>query len=224
MSSSKVGDSYRMDNYRPANNDDTDEDPAAAEIKEEEKKKKRVFIMAGIIALFFVLVVIVAVVIVILCGDGKEDCSQDGFEFVAYNITGGGGESRYLKYKAFEKPSYSLYNFSEAKQKCLDVEGGGAALWEVLDGKPEWEAIYPKLKAERKDPVWLNGVTTELCGGDQEAAQCNQEEAKEGRGLGMKWPSTGEQATYSRLIGGVARGCIRASKDQVKIQSSNLKG
>ncbi len=210
-----------MDNYQLANKDDPDNDPTDAEVRET-KKVKPVHIVGGVIALL-VVVAIVGIVIGVLSGEGKEDCSQDGFEAVVYNITGDTGESRYIKYKAFEKPGYSLYNFLDAKQKCLDVEGSGAALWEVIDGKPEWEAIYPRLKAARKDPVWLNGVTTELCGGDQEAAQCNHEEAKEGRGLSLNWPSTGKQASYSRLIGGVAGGCIRASKDQVGYPGSQLK-
>ena len=156
------------------------------------------------------------------------DCRGDGFYGMSYvlNNTCGANVKRYIRYKFVDDVTkyrfynfsgggredllddirnYTFYNFSRAKQEC---ENSGARLWEVLDGEPEWDAFISLAKELKRSNLWLNAMVVGKCDEldtiEAEYSTCKHEEASEGRGLEVKWPSSHytPMPKFSRLIRG----------------------
>ena len=154
------------------------------------------------------------------------DCRGDGFYGMSYvlNNTCGANVKRYVRYKFVDDVTnyrfynfsgdqgdlddvrnYTFYNFSRAKQEC---EKSGARLWEVLDGEPEWDAFISLAKELKRSNLWLNAIVVGQCEDldtiEAKYSTCKHEEASEGRGLEVKWPSSHytPMPKFSRLIRG----------------------
>lgn len=134
------------------------------------------------------------------------DCRGDGFYDMSYYLNNSCGVNlkRYVRYKFVDDIVNDMfYNFSRAKQECEKL---GATLWEVLDGEPEWDALYGKSKELLRSNLWLNAQIVGKCDeslnntSEEINPPCNQEEASKGHGLEVKWPSSHYSSIYSRLI------------------------
>jgi len=163
-----------------------------------------------------VLLIIIIVVVVLTTGGGpKEDCSE-GTKFANLRREAKFG-SYYLKYEVYPSDvlALSLLSWDSARTKCAEM---GAQLWEVEHGEDEWNAIYPKLKADRLASIWINGTAKKFC--EVENQECKQAEAASGEGLEVEWPSSKTTATYSRFIGGPKDGCMSANQDDLWVNVS----
>ena len=136
------------------------------------------------------------------------DCRGDGFTDMHYFLNNSCGVNlkRYVRYKFVDDIVNDMYyNFSRAKSEC---EKQGSTLWEVLDGEPEWNAFIGIAIELLRPNLWLNAKVVGECDDMQNATMddpnppCNQENAFEGRGLEIGWPSSKYPSKYSRLIRG----------------------
>ena len=46
-----------------------------------------------------------------------------------------------------------LYNFPRVREECRQLN---STLWEILDGRDEWEAVMKMAKDMRRGQLWIN--------------------------------------------------------------------
>lgn len=183
--------------------------------------QRKIFILITVIILLLVIICIPIfylyyVIPKQICDEEKRlnfpfmDCRGDGFYDVNYvvNNSCGVNRKRYVKYKFVDDvKNFKLYNFYRAKQECEKL---GSTLWEVLDGEPEWNVFIEIAKEFIRSNLWLNAKIVGKCDenknklDDELHVPCHQEEASQGHGLEVKWPSFNytSKPKYSRLIRG----------------------
>ena len=141
----------------------------------------------------------------------SHDCRGDGFYDMNYYLNNSCGVNikRYVRYKFVDDIVHdTMYNFSSAKKQCEHL---GATLWEVLDGEPEWSAFIAIAKALLRSNLWLNAKVIGKCDvnstikdvDSNPSPRCNENEASDGHGLDVSWPTTHYHPKYSRLIRGL---------------------
>ena len=67
--------------------------------------------------------------------------------------------SEYLKYKVLTGDQ-ELLSMDAGKEGCV---GANAALWEVLHGRSEWDAVYQSLNAATRRATWINAQALQTC-------------------------------------------------------------
>lgn len=141
------------------------------------------------------------------------NCSGDNFESLTFSVqakSGGKVEvSSYIKY-FIVNANGSRIAFHQIAKMCDDLN---ATLWEVQN-ESEWIAVTDKLKSKPGMTMdfWLNGnVEGSVC---QSGSECLKTNATRGDGLPLRWRSSNELATYSRLYKGETseRKCIRVEE------------
>ena len=61
---------------------------------------------------------------------------------------------RYLKYRFVDDTlNEELYNFPRVREECRQLN---STLWEILDGRDEWEAVMEMAKDMRRGQLWIN--------------------------------------------------------------------
>merc|ERR1711879_32794 len=74
------------------------------------------------------------------------------------------------------------------------------------------DTIYEILKDENRNIIWINGNSTKECSNPQKC----EEEAEDGNGLDVFWPSSpNSPAAYSKYIGGEKNGCMSTNSDDL---------
>ena len=90
----------------------------------------------------------------------KQKCIGDKFEQICFNVTesDGGKTIKCIKFLFVEDViNDEYYNFQDAKNACIKL---GSSLWEIADGKPEWDAVIQIAKKLNKSSMWINARTT----------------------------------------------------------------
>ena len=93
-------------------------------------------------------------------GKPKQNCKGDGFEQICYNVTesDGGKTIKCIKFLFVEDViNDEYYNFQDAKNACIKLQ---SSLWEIADGKPEWDAVIQIANKLDKSSMCLNAQTT----------------------------------------------------------------
>lgn len=107
-----------------------------------------------------------------------------------------------------------LKNFSEAQLYCQFHQ---SMLWQVLEGKEEWNAVFDTLSqidigiwSEHKE-FWLGGKIVGIC--PEGTFFCMQAEALKGKGLSVRWNSQ-VTATWSKAssVSTTRRQCMQTEE------------
>ena len=83
-------------------------------------------------------------------------CVNDIFDFIDPNIACLSNPPlfRYLKYRFVDDTlNEELYNFPRVREECRQLN---STLWEILDGRDEWEAVMEMAKDMRRGQLWIN--------------------------------------------------------------------
>ena len=61
---------------------------------------------------------------------------------------------RYLKYRFVDDAmNEELYNFNRVRTECLSLN---STVWEILDGRDEWDSVMEMAKDMRRGQLWIN--------------------------------------------------------------------
>lgn len=177
--------------------------------EEQESKSKKIPIIAIILFIFVALIIILVITVIIMIPNNSTnnsslsndtfiifaDCNNDHFQEVTYEKN---NQNYSIKFRVItELDGHHQLTFETVKKKCEEFH---SSLWEIKDEKEEWDSLFPLLKWMGLEMIWINAkIISYSC--PEGSYTCFEDEAKEGRGLLVSYPSY-PKSTYSRLYKG----------------------